>query len=438
MTRDEMFAKAKQAREEEQKKEEERRNWTPADFEDICYTALVEDTDKVIRILGAPIEVRAEKSDPKKISYSMVVGDDGKQFRCIWPQREDAPDWLMWKIYNLVMTYKWDRTKGEKGEKVYTYKESHPEVFDRVAKNNRDHKYERGWYPTTSVIMNVIDRHDMEWHKENKHTKLLSKKASEYNGSWFFEPGVPVQCYNTIWDDVVEYSGNWEDYDVAIRKKTSAPFYTAICPVKELFKLQDVAKSLVIDAPLSEEEKSWERYDIDKLFPVTSYTKLKKHLDVFIQLVDRQFGKKFHQELLDLAEDERKRREAESKEKEEKPVFHAVDTSAPPVSDPVDSGIGDETSAPTPTRSAPVRRAAKASIDWDKLTSGELNGTKYLGVSEMTEEEKSMVLGVNDDGSFEYVKEYKGKPVTLFEDEASHFKTPEQYHVDPLSGAKYQ
>ena len=52
----------------------------------------------------------------------------------------------------------------------------------------------------------------------------------------------------------------------------------------------------------------------------------------------------------------------------------------------------------------------------------------------MTDEEKEMVLSVNEDGSFEYVKEYEGERVRLYKNKQSGFAAPGQFHVDPLNG----
>jgi hypothetical protein len=39
----------------------------------------------------------------------------------------------------------------------------------------------------------------------------------------------------------------------------------------------------VVEGVLTEEERSWERYDFDKLFPVTSYSKIKNRLALFVK-----------------------------------------------------------------------------------------------------------------------------------------------------------
>lgn len=447
LSRDEIFAKAKKAHAEEKAKQAERRNNTYYDYEDTIFTALGVNQDKAIRLVGNPMEARMEVSDPKRIFFSMIVGDDGKKFRCIWPSKDEDPNWIMWKVMNLVLGYKWNNNKGEKGGRDYFYEESHPEIFKRVSKNNNvENNYEGGWYPGQAIIFNVLDRHDMEWHRENKHTKLLSKRANEYEGGIFFDLGIPYACYSTIWDDVVEYEGDWQNYDIVIRKQRTSPFYRAFAG-SELKKISEEVHPLIVDGPMTAEEKAWERYDLDSLYRITKYTKIKKHLDVFFQQVDVAFGKKFHQELLDLVEKEKKEFEATKKDEGSKKVFKAADVEKSEskkeepkadMSDPVAAGahINGEEAPKQRRRAANVNTGVSSEI-WEKLADGSHNGTKYIGVPEMTDEEKSMVLSVNEDGSFEYVKEFNGKKVQLYAGEVSNFMAPEQFHVDPLNGDRY-
>jgi len=374
----------------------------------------------------------------------MVLGDNGKKFRCIWPNRSDDSSWILWKIYDKVLSYDWDKANNMKR---FHFAESHPEIFRRVAKNNSENQFESGWRPSKVVHLNVIDRHDMEWHRENSHLKVLSKKASEFgDGRIWFEPGVPEYLYSIIWDEVVEYNGDWSNYDVVLRKLSEKPYYSAFHPIDDRKKLLKGTTDFVVDGDLTEEEMSWEGYDFDKLFKITSYTKIKSRLGKFIQKVDLDFDTKLYSELEDLVAIEAKNR------KESEPESTSVRGSSVEESDDDDEEEEDidldieetddekepaEKKESVPQRKKSVSRkppAVATEIDWDSLIDGSFNGTEYLGVSEMTEEERSMVESVEEDGSFKYVKTFEGEKVSLLNNPSSDFVSPDQFHIDPLSG----
>ncbi len=439
MSKEELFEKAKKRREEEKKKEKKRRNFTGYQREDTHYTALTTAGGKVVRLVGNPMAVRQLPSDPRLSLISFIVGDDDKKFRCVWPFKEEKPNWILWKVYNLVMRYSVEGS-GESFRKNFLNEKTHPECFYRVAKNNRENKFESGWRPTQFVLMNVIDRHDSEFHEKNKHTKILSKKASQRDGasSVWYEPGVPITTYNAIWDDVAEYYGNWEDYDVVIRKKTESPWYTALHGIEDKRKLTEEEFSFVVDRPLTEEERNYKKYDLDLMFGVTSYTKIKSKLGNFIKKVDVDFSTNFYEELDKLVEEEQAEWE-KNKPKEEAPKKEEKEK------EPEESNIrefskdkSNESNEPEDKPSVRVRSNASKpeeseEIPWDKLTDGSYNGTKYVGVKWMTDEEKQQVVGINEDGSFKYKK-----GIEILENQNSGFLAPESFHIDPLNGELFE
>lgn len=461
-SRAELFAQARRKREQE-KADAASRGAYSGEYESVSYVALSTDTDRVVRLLGLPIASRQEPSDSKLSYIGMLRADDGKKTRIVFPDHQTNKSWILWRIIDLVLDGKYVGS-GDSRHREYTYEKSHPECFRRVRWNDNDsNPYENGFYPTSYVNINCIDRSDMEWHRENKHTKLLSKRASKIGDtdSFYFDTGVPVTCYNTIFDEVVEPFGDWEEYDVVIRKLTSTPWYKAYSGTHDFNRLSDVSKTLVVDGPLTEEERSWVRYDLDQLYGITSYSKIKAKLGEFIRKVDVDFKKNFSDELDALVEKEKEQWKAEGKDqygrKEEPKKTETMSTAdwkrpseehlvededlVPPAPDtqaPVEDNTPpwesrkEEEVQPSP---APVRRPTrKADIDWAGLADGTFNGKKYLGVPKMTDEERDYVLGVRDDGSFIY----KNNPdVTLMENEANGFMSPDFYHVDPLSGQEW-
>lgn len=450
--RDELFNAAGKKRAEQRQKEAERKEGNYGgsdDREQLAWTSLVTGGDKVLRLLGSPapyLDMAREKdTDPLLFWYSMIMGDNDRKFRCIWPSKEDNPNWILWRIFNLILDGQW-----VDNEKEYTHKKGHPILWNRVAKNNNtEQPYESGWKPSQMVVMNVIDRHDMEWHRENQHTKVLSKKGNENKeGKWFFDPGIPPKALNTVWDSVVEYYKDWETYDVVIRRQKVDPYYYAFHGEVEALKIDDAVKPFVVSGPLTDEEKNWERYELSKFFPQTSYHKLKKHLGVFFQQVDQGFNKHYAEELDDLVAKEKAVREAAKAAEEaaapttvpetpaltpENPV---VEITSPelPVTENVRPTVEPATTPPVRGTVAP---ATVEDIPWVGLMDGTYNGTQYKGIELLTDEEKNMILGFNDEKKeFIYVTEWEGKPVQIYTSKGG-FPSPGQFHVDPLSGDQF-
>ena len=129
------FEIAKAKRVQQKAEEDSKKDW--GGYEEIKYAPLVHDVYKSFRLLGLPEAMREKPSDPKMIEQSMILADDGKKFRCTWPTKDKDPDWILRRIYNLVLTGKWKEKKDdEKAEKIFTHKTTHPEIFKRVKFNN--------------------------------------------------------------------------------------------------------------------------------------------------------------------------------------------------------------------------------------------------------------------------------------------------------------
>jgi hypothetical protein len=311
MSRADMFKQAKEKMDAEKTAKENR---FVSDYERPEYTALELKKLKVLRFIGDPLIVRSKPTDPKKVLNSRVVDDKGKTFFVNWSEDRN---WILWQVYNTVMAYKWNQ---EKGVKDFLYAEQFPNLFKRIRWNNKENNaYEKGWEPTTHVVMNCLDRSDMDWHKEHKHYKLLSKKASvgvnaQGEEVTYYETGIPSGCYESIIKTVVEENGVWENFDIAIRKEDDKPFYS-IYSAMDSRKIASELSVKMSTEPLTEEELSWELYDLDKQFKVTSYTALLNHLGSFIKEVDACFKKDFFEQLTKLSEDEKAKWAAERADK---------------------------------------------------------------------------------------------------------------------------
>lgn len=415
-----LFKEAAKKRKEEKKRQEQNTGFTPEDRELPQYTALETNGFRLLRFLGEPISMRTKPTSPKIIHSTFILGDDDKNFRCIFPSKQDDPRWILWRVMNKVMSYTWDPQQGENGARVYHYKDSHPTLFNRVARNNNDHPLETGWRPTTYVIQNVIDRDPQvyKWHKENKKTLLLSKKGKQRDdGNIFYEPGYPISLYNSIMEDIIEINGDPNTYDIVVQKLDEKPYYKVFHPVddykKILAKFDSDKEQLesgipgfdtsVVERSLTEEELSWERYNIDEAFPVTSYRKIQNRLNIFLESVDKAFGTKFVQELAEKVEEEKKRWEAEGKGQEnnvtvtkEKEVTSAKENEGKEKED-----VTEEEAPKKRRREKSSNIEEEFSVEKILNTHDELKGAKYL-----TPEMKATIKDVeyNNDGT---VKTFK-------------------------------
>ena len=457
MTREELFEAAKKKREKE-REEENRGRSSFGGYEDINYVAIPSpgEGDLIIRLIGNPLGMRQNPTDPVEFNFSFITGDSGKKFVCRWPEKTDHPDWILWKIYDKVMSYTYDKSKDAK---VYHYADKFPSIFNRVNKNNLvDNKLEKGWKPKKLVAMNCIDRANMDWHKSNKITKILSRNVNESNGNFYYDSGVPEYLYRVIWDSVVEYSGDYQEYDIAVRRVKDVPYYEAFHGVDDVKKIKNDLE-YVKSGPITEEELSWGRYNLDMLTKATNYKKIKDNLSKFISHVDVNFNTDFLDELNALVEKEKIERDNEVADAISKSallyvskdgmVTPAKTTTA--VASSSDDWEGKVEKEVVSERKKKVEESSDAEpeiktrtsvtskeIPWDKLANGSYNGKTYFGVPLLTEEEKSAVISVKEDGSFEYVKEHNGNPVSLLKNPSSGFVTPGFFHVDCLSGEKFE
>jgi hypothetical protein len=470
------FEAAMAARKQQKVEEASRQNGGGfGGYPDIPWTALYTDKQQVFRFAGLPYIVREKGTDSKRIFVAMILGDDDKKFRCIGPNPNDRKDWILYRVMNKVLDRKWNKDKPSsrgKGDWDYINALTHPDLYNRCAKNNNlENVLEKGWRFSPVVMVNVIDRANYDWHLKNKRYRLLSKKASSYQDKVFFEPGIPDMLYKLIEDDIVATDGNvcWEDYDIVIKKIDKDPWYKAYHGVDDAKKLDAEVKALIQDRGLTPEEASWEMNDIDKLFRITPYKRIKDKLGLFFQRVDKAFNTHYYDELCKYVEKE----EAERAEKAMK--FPSDEEDIPPEESGQEANIesavrlaeaaavtaskktvsvpaSSPDSTPATASSPPVRSSndsfsAQKSHPmtyevWEALANGtspycrkDANGKpmSYLGIPGMSDADKAWVRGVFDDGSFDWFPE-AGE---IYEGAESKFLTAEKCLIDPLSGTKF-
>jgi hypothetical protein len=288
-------------------------------YEEIKWTGLESQKMKIVRALGGVPDQSPEiKTDARTVQVAWINGDNGKRFRSILPPRNGGKDHLMWRVISRVKEVAYVNRK-----RVYVNEEKHKEIFDLVVHNglkegDPKRRFNRGWEGRHVIVMNVLDREQMDWHRENKHAMLLSRNINEgNNGALFIDEGVPVYgFYNQIATTLFANYGSWEKYDMGIMRTSqqqtpyriiNATAYAA----GNIPELPAALKPVVSLDPLTEEEMNWERYDLAKIFGTTSYTKYYNRLKVGIQTIDARLGTKFFQELEYEVEREKKEREAQ-------------------------------------------------------------------------------------------------------------------------------
>lgn len=375
-----------------------------ASYEEMKWVGLENDSAKIVRIVGAPPESmtpgrKSSDTDAVEIYVSRIMNDANKKVVLKLPPHADdfKDEHIMWRIINKVKEVEWVPGANGKNEKKYKYA-GYP-WYDKVVHggfNPTDQQYSwtKGWSGQQVVIFNVLDRED-SWCKDNKHTKLLSKRVNQVvqdngNVAEYADTGVPSYGFLTKLSELVGKYGSWEKYDVAITKtgEMTSPYVVknatafAKCPEDiARAELGDKLEFVSQEIQLTPEELSYERYNIKNNFKVTSYQKLLSDFGNTIKLIDGDLRTTYYDELKALSEKEKAEYEAKKAEEEANaPVEASSDTSTESISE----------STEKPTRSRVVDMALSA----DKIAA-------LKGWDSLTEDERKLIKDVelNDDGS---------------------------------------
>jgi hypothetical protein len=299
------------------------------EYDEIKWKGLVTGETTIVRLVGNPPAsmtpgFKGDSTTAKEIYFSKVKNDDGKIVQIKLPPHADDPrdEHPIWKVINEVKAVDWipDPSNPGKKKKVFKY-ENYP-WFDKVVHGGYDpkkdefsYKTSKGWGGQEVVIMNVIDRED-NWCRENKHTKLLSKKVNTSKDGTTEYPTVGVPSYGFITQlaNLIGRYGSWEKYDLAIRRtgQTNPPYEVKAATI---FANAGLAESEIgtvkmgfisKEGTLTDEEKSWARYEISKLYAPTTYNKILTHLGATIKAIDADLRTNFFEEIQGLAEQEKK------------------------------------------------------------------------------------------------------------------------------------
>ena len=393
MNTEDAFLKYAQSLEEAEKKRNERPMFMPVqrDYESIEWTGLEPGKDKVVRILGNPPGFgEAKPSDARVVIISRIVADDGKMIRVCRPSYEyfinngEAPEYFLDKVIRAAKGCRWIN-----GKRVCLLQEKNPALYDKVDKNGFDpsdfrYKIDKGWAGRAVFLANVIDRSQMDTHRSTKHSMLLSKKISYKGDKEYAEDGVPAYGFvDKIIPKVVAY-GPWEGYDLSVRKtgQMSNPYQVCVASRVPEEVQSDVRQYIVTQTELTEEEASWERYDLNKLYATTSYTKLWNRLRDTIRAIDKELDTHFYEELKELADKEKEKLESEEAEAKEEEISEvATVTEAAPFD------INPAPKAPIKERRAPAR-----DINWSLLPyAGSLSDSQKAMIKSVTKQEDGSI-----------------------------------------------
>ena len=431
------------------------------DYEEIKFSPLEIDKTKRLkfyRIVGWPIHLRHEdpQYSPKVVMISRIIDDRGKWRRFILPTREENNNHILYKLIDKVLEGPYNQDTKTKS---YTHVASHPEVFKHIFANSKEGTYQNGWKPTQYVVMNVIDREMMAWHKENKHTVIVSKKANidkSDSEKVYYEPGTTMAMYNAITgDDVGGAYGYPLNYDVVIKKLSELPWYKAYHS-KDFMSYAgaqyESEEAFKVDYPFydpemhvrlnTEEEDSWEMFDIEKLYKVSSYQKINNALKGWVKKFDSEFGQNLSQELQNLANEEKKAYK-ETEQENETSVSTPVEAASIPIevtpATIVTSKQGvpelpvQSTSvpiAPVVQEEVPTRSRQPVGFDLASLTN-----EGFIAIGKLTEEEKATVTGYdNEKGTLIYNIE---GPTYKCTSENCTNNTPEFFHLCPKCGVTF-
>lgn len=390
-----------------QLKEKAENKGTFTSFDPIEWTGYEDKgTSKAIRMVSPMIVTNSEdlsirdnkgtiindKYSARIVKHCEIIGDDLKKFHAYVPSKEEEPQHFYWRLMDTVLKRTWvDKPNSDKKEAVYVHQKSHPELVDRFLTNGYNfnkssYQFDKGWKSTDKLFMNVIDRARVDEHKENKKYFLLSERANVVEDKVYFDRG--IKSYTTYPDFLKLQStyGAFNTFDMLITrigtKDKAYEIYNA-SRLKEGGLLENIPEDLVDfisnDIELTEEEKSWEAYDLESITRPTSALKWFNRIKVLVKEVDGALHTHFYEELEKRAEEEKIVFEALRKEKEEsEPSTSSSETTTTP------------TSEPSTRRGSAVESTSE--LTWDMLEAQGFKGKEFF-----TPEVKGMIKDTLDD-----------------------------------------
>ena len=422
-SREERFKRAKELREKAQA-EKNHGDFGSTEVPKFETVILNPNHSHVIRILGESLEGRKNPSDMLEIRKSLICDDDGKYFNVIWSDDENHP---MNKLRKTILgKYKWD-----KETKTAIYDNKDLEVF-KIWQTNRQFekasKISNGMNPNRYILMNVIDRDD-DWCKKNKHSKVLcwsSSKSTNKDGVEVEYPeyGVKPSLYNTVWDDkCTSAMVHFNDTDFIVRRLdkntkiggAKGDVYIQVCLPEEksvigVMERTDGCTYLdkVVEGDLTDEELKYGLYEFENVPFVSMPTPvgvIMKRLEKLIKLTDKTFSTNLWDEFVEWKKKELE--EHNVKNEKLKETSEAVNEPTETPTENVDnsSKVSDNTEStddelPTEVETKPIVKKVVKTVapKFDVMSLKD----ELPELENMSEEDKSLIVGIGEDGSLKF------------------------------------
>lgn len=375
---------------------------------------------KAIRWKGEVPGYNDKIGDPVEVLTSWVRTSDGKMRQIIWSNDETHP------LYELQKTCLGSYSYNKELKKKIYENEGKFETFGIWMQPNPDPSKKGSMSPTKNLLINVIDRSD-SWCKDNKHTKVLcwgSSKSVDDKGvereypSW----GIRYSAFDTLWTNICKVAKlHPEDTDFVIHhfKKDEQPNNFTTCAwhlPEEKTILTTLGSKINRDfsnlssSPMGAEEESYESYDFTDIPFVsrpTSCTQLIKLIGWLIKKCDAEHGTNLYEKFqaratVEKEEWAKKHPKEENKETVESTptnnvVENKVETSTPnfDTMKTVESSNDEE----LPNFEPPVKRMTRTPVTTKKFV---IDEELFPASTEMTEKEKSFVVGMDENGKLLY------------------------------------
>ena len=428
---DELFANYVKQAEAEAKQASNKKSFQK-NYEEVKYTGLEKGVPSVIRAVGAPLDTNYDDTTARTVTITRIVGDDGKKFRVVRPSFTQDPNYILNKIISRVK-----QVKYVNNEKTFPVKDNYPEIYDIIDKNglkktDQKYKYDKGWVGSEVIIMNVIDRAQMDWHREHKHTMLLAKSVTEKDGNTYIDEGISAFAAKPDFLKLIKYYGPWEKFDMAITKTGDMSHaYNIENATKTPERVEGPnAQYISMENHLTDEEKSWERYDLAKLFRVTSNTKIYNRLKGTIARIDAVLNTNFLKELEAEVEKEKVLFEElyGDESKEETTVTEPVAEDAD--SEPIDIPVYQEPVSEPVQESAPV---ASRRVIPDATAPG--SDLPYYSSIPLSVRDKIISATKREDGTWDIKWNYSN--VLACPDDKCKAVSPVECTICPACGMKF-
>jgi hypothetical protein len=231
------------------------------------------------RLMAAKAKNKQQRTGPE--FPKKILRDGDNKFRAVGPVHIQYEHWFKaadgTRVHSICTRNFDEETEGHEAKycqvcklykeawDIYNNPSDHSEeqVFEAGCmigkEKEKNQEFPNSWKPKETAYINVIDRDDSDWHRENKKTKVLSKGESS--------PGISAGN-GGILDEVIELVdeyGDYELYDIRL-KKSGKKRDTEYRGYKGK------------EGDLTPEEKKYETFDFPNIFKPTDEKTIERWL----------------------------------------------------------------------------------------------------------------------------------------------------------------